>query len=185
MIFSEVATWFMIETTAVVLYPNGVRNISTSSQAASALEPLVKSFAHAGTISEILFVLGVIGTGALAVPVFAASSSYAVCELFGWEESLALRPSQAPGFYWTMLAGTTVGVLLNYVGINPIKALIYSAVINGVIAVPIIFMLIRIANNKKIMGQYTSGKLSNLFSIATFTFMALAAVLMLYTFIAK
>jgi len=185
MIFSEVATWFMIETTAVVLYPNGVRDIETSSQAASALEPLVKSFAHAGKISEILFVLGVIGTGALAVPIFAASSSYAVCELFGWEESLALRPSQAPGFYWTMLAGTVVGVLLNYVGINPIKALIYSAVINGLIAVPIIFMLIRIANNKKIMGQYTSGTLSNLFSIATFTFMALAAVLMLYTFIAK
>jgi Mn2+/Fe2+ NRAMP family transporter len=185
MIFSEVAAWFMIETTAVVLYPNGARNINTSAQAASALEPLVKSFAHAGKISEVLFALGIIGTGALAVPIFAASSSYALCELFGWEESLALRPSEAPGFYWTMLAGTTLGVLLNYVGIDPIKALIYTAVINGLIAVPIIFMLIRIANNKKIMGKYTSGKLSNLFSVATFTLMALAAVLMLYTFLLK
>lgn len=183
MFFSELATWFMIETAAVVLYPSGVRDIETSSQAAMALSPLVRTFAHAGKISELLFALGVIGTGALAVPIFAASSSYAVCELFGWKESLALKPSQAPGFYWTILAGTGIGVLFNYAGIDPIKALIYSAVINGVIAVPIIFLLIRISNNKKIMGQYTSGKLSNIFSISTFLFMALAAVLMSYKFI--
>lgn len=183
MIFSEIATWFIIETTAVVLYANGVRNISTSAQAASALEPLVRNFAHAGKISEILFALGVIGTGALAVPIFAASSSYAVCELFGWAESLALKPGQARGFYWTMLAGTIIGVLLNYCGFNPIKLLIYAAVINGVAAVPIIFILIRISNNKKIMGAYTSGKLSNIFGGATFAVMALAAGLMLYTFV--
>jgi len=185
MIFSEVTTWFIIETTAVVLFAHGVKDINTSAQAASALEPFVKSFAHAGNLSEILFALGIIGTGALAVPIFAASSSYAVCEVFGWEESLALKPSQAPGFYWTMLIGTVVGVVLNYVGVNPIKALIYTAVINGVIAVPIIFMLIRICNNKKIMGEYTSGKLSNVFSIATFALMAFAAIVMLYTFVVK
>lgn len=185
MLFSEVATWFIIETAAVVLYPSGIRDIQTSSQAASALEPLVRTFAHAGKISEVLFVLGVIGTGALAVPIFAASSSYAVCELFGWRESLALKPRQAPGFYWIILAGTVIGVIFNYAGLNPIKALIYSAVINGVIAVPIIFMLIRISNNKRIMGEYTSGRLSNTFSIATFAFMALAAVLMIYTSLFK
>ena len=111
MVLSEVATWFIIETTAVVLYANGIRDITTSAQAASALEPLVKSFAHAGKISEILFALGVIGTGALAVPIFAASSSYAVCELFEWKEGLALKPRQAPGFYWTMVAGIVMGVL--------------------------------------------------------------------------
>ncbi len=185
MVLSEVATWFIIETTAVVLYANGIHDITTSAQAASALKPLVKSFAHAGKISEILFALGVIGTGALAVPIFAASSSYAVCELFEWKEGLALKPRQAPGFYWTMVAGIVMGVLLNYAGMNPIKLLIYAAVINGVAAVPIIFMLIRISNNKKIMGRFTSGWLSNLISGITFAVMALAAALMLYAFIVK
>ena len=185
MLFSEVAAWFIIETAAVVLYPNGVRNIQTSAQAASALAPLVSTFAHAGTISKVLFVLGVIGTGSLAVPIFAASSSYAVCELFGWRESLALKPGQAPGFYWVIFAGTAIGVIFNYAGLDPIKALIYSAVINGVIAVPIIFMLIRISNNKQIMGKYTSGTLSRIVSGATFALMALAALLMLYTSIFK
>ena len=185
MIFSEIAAWFIIETTAVVLFPAGIRDINTSAQAASALEPLVKTFAHAGKVSEVLFALGVLGTGALAVPIFAASSAYAVAECFGWKESLELRPRQARGFYWTILAGTVIGALLNYIGVNPIKALIYTAVINGVIAVPIIFILIRIANNKKIMGEYTSGALSNVCSIATFAFMALAASLMLYTLVFK
>ena len=185
MLFSEVAAWFIIETAAVVLYPNGVRNIQTSAQAASALAPLVRTFAHAGKISQSVFALGIVGTGALAVPIFAASSSYAVSELFGWRESLALKPRQAPGFYWVILAGTAIGVIFNYAGLDPIKALIYSAVINGVIAVPIIFMLIRISNNKKIMGKYTSGVLSRIFSGATFVLMGLAALLMLYTLVFK
>ena len=185
MIFSEVTTWFILETTAVVFYAGGIRDINSSAQAAGALEPLVKSFPHAGKISELLFAVGVIGTGALAVPIFAATSAYAVAELFGWKESLALKPQKARGFYWIMILGTVIGIFLNYLGINPIKALIYAAVINGVIAVPIIYMLIRISNNKQIMGEYTSGALSNTFSIATFVFMALATVLMFYSFFAK
>lgn len=180
---SEVATWFIMETTAVVLYANGVKDITTSAQAASALEPLVHSFPHAGKLSEILFAAGIIGTGALAVPIFAASSSYAICELLDWSEGLDLKPRQAPGFYWLMLAGTAVGVFQNYLGLNPIKMLIYSAVINGVAAVPTIFMLIMMANNKKIMGSHVNGMLSNVVSWITLAVMAGSASLMLYTFV--
>jgi len=182
MLASEVATWFIIETTAVVLYANGIRNITTSAQAARALEPLVKGFSHAGRISEILFAAGVIGTGALAVPIFAATSSYALCDLLEWKEGLDLTPRQAPAFYWVMLAGTAAGVLQNYLGFNAIKLLIYSAVINGVVAVPIIFMLIVIANNKKIMGEFVSRALSNVVSIATLIVMSVSAGLMMYAF---
>ncbi|WP_348266103.1 divalent metal cation transporter [Edaphobacter paludis] len=185
MFASEVATWFIIETTAVVLYVNGVRDITTSAQAARALDPLVESFPHAGKISEILFAAGVIGTGALAVPIFAAVSSYALCELLEWNEGLDLTPKQAPGFYWIMLAGTSVGVLQNYLGFNPIKLLIYSAVINGIVSVPIIFMLIIIANNSKIMGKYANRMLSNVISIATLAVMTISAGLMMYSFFAK
>lgn len=185
MLASEVATWFMIETTAVVLFANGIRNIRTSAEAAQALEPLVHGFAHAGRISEILFTAGVIGTGALAVPIFAATSSYALCDLLEWKEGLYLTLSQAPGFYWLMLGGTAVGVLQNYMGFNPIKLLIYTAVINGVVAVPIIFMLILIANNKKIMGDYASRALSNAVSIATLVVMSASAGLMMYEFVRR
>jgi Mn2+/Fe2+ NRAMP family transporter len=182
MFASEVATWFIIETTAVVLYARGIRDITTSAQAARALEPLVESFPHAGKISEILFAAGVIGTGALAVPIFAATSAYALCELLEWNEGLDLMPRQAPGFYWIMLAGTFIGVLQNYLGFNPIKLLIYSAVINGLVSVPIIFMLIMIANSGKIMGQYVNGTLSNVVSISTLAAMTISAGLMMYTF---
>src|SRR5581483_1526144 len=167
MFASEIATWFIIETTAVVLYAHGIRDISTSAQAAQALEPLVASFHYAGVVSKVLFASGVIGTGALAIPIFAATSSYALCELLEWKEGLDLKPRQAPGFYWIMLGGTAVGVLENYVRVNPIKMLIYTAVINGIVAVPVILMLILIANNKRIMGDRASGVWSNIGSLAT------------------
>jgi NRAMP (natural resistance-associated macrophage protein)-like metal ion transporter len=180
MFFSEITAWFIIMTTATVLFANGVNDISSAAQAASALEPLVQSFPYSGTIARTLFALGIIGTGFLAIPIFAASSSYAISELFDWDEGLSKTFSQARGFYAIIIAGTLVGLLMNFMGLDPIKMLIYTAVINGIIAVPIIFMLIRIANNKKIMGHRTNGWISNTFTIITFLAMGIAALLILY-----
>ncbi len=183
MTFSEIATWFIMLTTAEVLYSHGVRNIRSAAQAAAALEPFVQRFPHAGEISKFLFAFGIVGTGLLAVPIFAATSAYALCDCFGWRDSLALRFRQARVFYGVMIAGTGVGVLLNYIGIDPIKALIYSAVLNGVVALPMIFLLIRIAGREDIMGEHVSGPASRIFTGITLVCMTLAAVLAVYTFV--
>jgi len=183
MFFSELATWFIIITTAAVLHNNGVTDISTAAQAAAAIEPLVHVFPHAGKISEILFSAGIIGTGFLAIPIFAASSSYAVSEIFEWNEGLSKTFSQARNFYLVIILGCLVGLLINFIGINPIKALVYTAILNGFAAVPIIFLLIKITGNKAIMGPNTSGFWSRLFSWLTFGGMASAALLAVYNFL--
>jgi NRAMP (natural resistance-associated macrophage protein)-like metal ion transporter len=180
MVFSELTAWCIMLTTAEVLNANGVTDISSAAQAASALQPLVHNFAHAGKIAEIFFAAGILGTGALAVPIFAATSSYALSELLGWKASLALKYSQAKRFYSVIVAGTLIGMSLNMIGVNPVKALVYTAVLNGVAAVPMIFLLIRITANKKIMGNCVSGRLGSTFSWLAFAGMAAAAVLTVY-----
>lgn len=185
MFFSELATWFIIITTAAVLHGNGITDIKTAAQAASAIEPLVHIFPHAGKISEILFALGIIGTGFLAIPIFAASSSYAVSEIFEWDEGLSKTFNQARNFYLVIILGCAVGLVLNFIGVNPIKALVYTAVLNGFAAVPIIYLLIKISADRKIMGQNTSGALSKFFSWVTFAGMALAALFTIYHFFAR
>jgi len=185
MLFSELTTWFIIITTAAVLHSSGVTDIKTAAQAASALEPLVHSFGHAGKISEILFALGIIGTGFLAIPIFAATSSYAISEMFDWKEGLSKTFHQARNFYWVIIAGSLVGLLINFIGINPIKALVYTAVLNGFVSVPIIFLLIRISSSQKIMGQQKSGTLSQFFTWLTFLAMAAAALFTVFNFLVK
>jgi NRAMP (natural resistance-associated macrophage protein)-like metal ion transporter len=180
MFFSEFTAWFIIMTTASILFVNGIHDINSASQAASALEPLVQSFPYSGSIARLLFAMGIIGTGLLAIPIFAATSSYAISEIFGWNEGLSKNFQEARPFYGVIIAGTLVGLLMNFLGINPIKMLIYTAVINGIIAVPILFMLIRMANNKKIMGHRTNSWLSNVLTIFTFFSMGGAALLILY-----
>jgi NRAMP (natural resistance-associated macrophage protein)-like metal ion transporter len=180
MLFSEITAWCIILTTGEVLHANGVTDIKSAAQAASAIEPLVRTFPHAGKISEVLFALGILGTGALAVPIFAATSSYALSELMGWREGLALKFSQAPRFYLAIVAGTVIGICINVLGVDPIKALVYTAVLNGVVAVPMIFLLIRITGNKQIMGRNTSGRLGSTLSWITFAAMGLAAVVTVY-----
>ncbi len=180
MVFSNLTTWFIIMTTAVVLHAKGIVDIQSAGQAAQALEPLVQSFPHAGKIAEVLFALGIIGTGFLAIPVFAATSSYAVSEIFGWHEGLANKFNQARGFYGIIILGTLVGLLMNLTGINPVKALIYTAIINGIIAVPIIFMVWKIGNNKRIMGHRTNGKASNFFIGITFLAMFVGSLITIY-----
>ena len=176
MCFSEIATWFIIVTTAVVLHAHGVTNIATAAQAAQAIEPLVKSFPYSGKIAEILFAAGIIGTGMLAIPIFAASSSYPITEMLSWREGLNYKFKEAHGFYGTIAAGMLVGLLLNFIGVDPIKALVYTAVLNGIIAVPLILMLIFISGNREIMGSHVSGKLSKVFSWIAFIGMAGAAI---------
>lgn len=181
MLFSNFVTWCIIVTTATVLNAHGITDIKTSADAARALEPLVNTFPNAGLIAKLLFATGVIGLGLLAVPVLSASASYAVSEAFNWRASLNFKLKRAHGFYGVITIATLVGLLINFVGIDPIKALIIAAVINGVVAVPLIFIIAKIASSEEIMGEYKSGKISNIFVWLTFALMGIAAVLMFWT----
>ncbi len=183
MIFSEVGTWAIIVVAATVLHQNGVTNIGTAADAARALEPLVKSFPDAGFMSKLLFSVGIVGLGLLSVPVLAGSAAYALSEAFNWKEGLSLKLKKAHGFYGVITIATLLGLLINFIGINPFQALIFTAVINGVVAVPLIFIIWRVAKNEKIMGEFKSGKLSNIFVFLTFVGMLAAAIAMLATFI--
>ena len=182
MLCSEIITFFIIVTTAATLHVHGITNIQTPIQAASALQPLVHSFPHAGLITKILFSIGIIGIGFLAVPIFAGSSSYAIAETFGFKEGLSQTFNQAKIFYLIIIASTVVGVLINFLGINPFSALIYTAVLNGIIAVPLIGMILLITNNKKIMGTHTNGWLTNTIGIVTFVVMGFSAAFAIYSF---
>lgn len=182
MLFSEVGTWAIIVTTAVVLNAHGITNIATSADAAKALEPLVHTFPNAGFYAKLLFAAGVVGLGLLAVPVLAGSASYALSEAFSWKEGLNLKLKKAHGFYGVITIATLIGLLINFIGIDPIKALVYTAVINGVVAVPLIFIVALVAKNEKIMGKYKSGWLSKLFVGITFIGMGAAAIAMFLTF---
>lgn len=176
MLSSETATWFIIFTTGSVLHTHGITNITTADQAAAALEPLVHSFPNAGLLAKLLFATGILGVGLLGIPVLAGSAAYAVAEAFHWREGLSKTFRQAPGFYVVIGTATLVGILLNLLGINPISALVYSAVINGVVAVPLLVLILLVANKRSIMGAHTNGWLSNIMGILTTAAMAAAAV---------
>lgn len=182
MFVSELATWSIIVVTAAVLNSHGIINIATSADAAKALEPLVSTFPNAGFLAKLLFAVGVIGLGLLAVPVLAGSASYALSEAFSWKEGLSLKLKKAHGFYGVITIATLIGLLINFIGIDPIKALVYTAVINGVVAVPLILVISFVAKNEKIMGEYKSGWLSKSLVWMTFAGMGAAAVAMLLTF---
>jgi Mn2+/Fe2+ NRAMP family transporter len=170
-------------TTATVLNKNGITNIATPADAAKALEPLVRSFPNAGYAAKVIFSTGVIGSGLLAIPVLSGSASYAVAEAFNWQASLSQKLNRAHGFYGVITIATLIGLMINFVGIDPIRALIVTAVINGVVAVPLIYVIARIANNSEVMGPYKSGWLSNLLLWLTFVFMGTAAIGMFATYV--
>lgn len=181
MLFSELSTWCIIVVAATVLHANGIVNVQTSADAAQALEPLVHSFPNAGMLAKIIFSTGIIGLGLLGVPVLSASASYALSEVFNFKEGLGLKLKRAHGFYGIITIATLIGLLINFIGINPIQALVYSAVFNGVAAVPLIFLIARIARNEKIMGTYKSGILSNVLVWITFLLMGASVVGLFYT----
>jgi NRAMP (natural resistance-associated macrophage protein)-like metal ion transporter len=181
MVFSEFATWSMIVVAATVLHQNGITNVASAADAAKALEPLVQTFPHSGFLAKLIFAVGIIGLGLLGIPVLAGSAAYALSEAFNMKEGLNRKLKEAHGFYGVITIATLVGLVINFVGIDPIKALVFTAVFNGVAAVPLIFAIGRIARNRKIMGDYRSGWLSNIVVWITFLVMLASAVAMFYT----
>ena len=151
MAFSSIVSLAIVFATAATLHANGVLDIGTSAQAAEALRPIAGNFAFA------LFSLGIIGTGLLAVPVLAGSAAYAVTEMFGIASSLDAKPTKARLFYGTIAVTTMLGVSLQYVGIDPARALYWAAVVNGVLAAPLMVMMMLIARNPRAMGRLTLG----------------------------
>ncbi len=180
MIISEITTWSIMVVAGTVLHNSGVTDIKTAADAAKALEPLVHSFPHSGYLSKLIFSIGIIGLGFLAVPVLSGSAAYAVSEAVNWESGLNLKLKKAHGFYGVITIATIIGLIINFVGIDPVKALVYSAVLNGVAAVPLIFLIIKISLNNKIMGEYKSGLLSKIVLWITFIAMGSAAIAMFY-----
>jgi len=150
--FSNAVALFIILTTAATLHAHGVTNIQTSSDAAEALKPIAGQFAFA------IFAVGIIGTGFLAIPVLAGSAAYALGETFGWHVGLSRRLSRAKAFYAAIAVATLVGVLLNNSPIDPIKALFWSAVINGIVAVPVMALMMHLSSNNAAMGDFRLGR---------------------------
>ena len=174
MLFSNVVMFFIILTAGSVLFPAGIKQINTVEQAAKALEPLAGSFTYW------IFGIGVIGTGLLAIPVLAGSQSYMLAETFGWKAGLDKRFPQARSFYISIIISLLVGLSLNFIGITPIQALLYTAILYGLTAPVLIAIILHIGNNKKIMKTHTNSKLSNILGVITLVLMTSAAIALLY-----
>lgn len=174
MLFSNIVMFFIILTTGTVLFNGGIHQIDTVEQAAKALEPL------AGEGAYYLFAIGVIGTGFLAIPVLSGSLSYIISETFGWEEGLDKKFHEAKPFYMVIIISLLIGLAINYIGISPIQALIYSAILYGLTSPVIIAIVMHIANNKSVMKEFTNGRWSNAMGVITLLLMTLAAIIMLY-----
>mgnify|MGYP003341737030 FL=1 len=181
MSISQIGSWFMIITAAVVLHENGVNNIGTAADAAKALEPLVEGFPHAGTLAKLLFALGVIGMGLLGIPVLAGSVAYAVSDAFGWREGLDYKLKQAKQFYGVIIFSTVMGWFITVIGIDPIKSLVFAAVINGLVAVPLLFLIAKISKNTAVMGALAGKKLSRIFLNIAFIVMFVCALMLVGT----
>lgn len=179
MALAQLIMWSVITTTAGSLHTHGITDIQTADQAAKALQPLVKTFPNAGEIAKTIFALGIIGTGMLAVPVMAGASGYALSDVLGWKEGLSKKFTQAKKFYLVIAASTVIGLWINFVNIDPIKALLYTAIINGVVAIPIFIAIMRIANDRKILKDKVNGKISNVIGYTTIVIMAVSVVTML------
>ena len=175
MILSNVIGFFIIITTAATLHAHGVTQIDTAAQAAEALRPL------AGPLAFFLFALGIIGTGLLAVPVLAGSAGYAVAESFGWESSLELPARGAPGFYLIVAASTLAGLGAALTPLDPIRMLFWSAVVNGIVAVPLMVAMMLVVANRKIMGKFAASRALMIGGWAATALMAVVVAAMLIT----
>jgi Mn2+/Fe2+ NRAMP family transporter len=148
MAFSNAVAFFIILTAASTLHAHGITNVSTCEQAASALEPI------AGRFAAVLFVCGIVGTGLLAVPVLGASAAYGIAEGCNWRASLEYTPSQAPRFYGVICVATVIGLVMNFLHIDPVKALVWAAVLNGIVAAPLMIVIMLMASSRKVMGKF-------------------------------
>ena len=174
MTFSGMVMYFIILTTGTVLFNGGIHQIDTVEEAAIALKPL------AGDLAYLLFAVGIIGTGLLAIPVLSGSLSYIITETFGWEQGLDKKFHEAKAFYAVIAVSLVLGLSLNYVGISPVKALIYTAILYGLTAPVLIAIILHICNNKNVMGQFTNSKRSNIFGFSALILMTVAAGALLY-----
>lgn len=175
MFFSNVVMFAIIATAASTLFASGITNIETADQAAKALEPI------AGKFSSVLFTLGIIGTGLLAIPVLAGAAAYAVSEIFNWKEGLNRSFRQAKAFYAVIISSTVIGFLITLLKISPFKALFYTALIYGLISPVLILVILIISNNYKIMGKYKNKPVTNILGVLTLVIMASAAIAFFFT----
>lgn len=175
MFLSNLVMFFIIAVCGWVLFPHGITNITSAAQAAEALRPF------AGDATYYLFAIGIIGTGMLAIPVLAGSSSYAVSESLRWKGSLHSPLKQAHAFYGVIIISMLVGLGLNFIGLDPIKALIYSAAANGIVAPFVLFFIVRLSSNRKLMGHWTNHRSTTLIGWMTTFLMAAAGLAALWS----
>lgn len=174
MFLSNLVMFFIIAACAATLFNSGVLNIQTAADAAEALRPIAGDYAY------ILFALGVIGTGMLAIPVLAGSASYAISESFGWKHGLYRKLKEANAFYGIIIISTLLGVLMNFAGVDTIKALIFSAVVNGMVAPVILVMVLLLSSNRKLMGEWTNHPVATILGWLITILMAIAGIATIY-----
>ena len=177
MFLSNVVMFFIIAACASVLFTHGITNINTASQAALALKPF------AGNLAFWLFAIGIIGVGLLAIPVMAGASAYAISESLGKRQGLSKKLREAYSFYGVIIISMLIGLAINFIGLNPIKALIYSAVLNGIVAPIILVLILLIARNQKIMGRWKNGKVSASFGWILVILMTMSGLAAIYSMI--
>ena len=172
MTYSNIVMWAIIATAAATLGTAGITTVSTAQHAALALKPLAGSFAFT------LFSLGIIGIGLMAVPVLAGSAAYALAETFRWREGLYLKFKQAPAFYWVIMSSVGVGLVITLLGVNPIRLLYYSAVINGIVSVPLLATIVVLASNRKVMGEHVTTRFQTILGWLLFSVVTVAVLLL-------
>jgi Mn2+/Fe2+ NRAMP family transporter len=173
MLLAHVVFYFIVLTTAATLHPAGITEINTAKEAAESLRPL------AGDAATVLFAIGFIGSGLLAIPVLAGSAAYAVAEVFDWREGLESKPRQAPQFYTVIAVSTLVGLVIAISGVGAIRALFVEAIVNGVVAPVLILAILAVSNDKRVMSEHVNGWLSNLVGVLAALTMGFAAIAML------
>jgi len=176
MLFSNLAMFFIIAVCGAVLFPAGITNINTAAEAAAALKPL------AGNYASLLFALGIFGVGLLGVPVLAGSASYAVSESFGWKEGLNKKLSQAKAFYGVIIFSMLIGLAMNFIGLNPIKALIWAAIFNGLVAPVVLVLIVLLASSRQVMGRWVNRPLTNILGWVVAGVMIVVGLATIYSF---
>lgn len=179
MIFAQIITMAIVLTTAATLHEQDITHIETPHQIADALRPLAGDWAY------VLFAVGIIGIGLQAVPVLTGGLAYAFAETFGFKEGLNKPPQKAKAFYAIIAISTVIGALMNMIGINPVQALYYSSIINGIISVPLIFVIIKLSDDPRVIGHFKTPKVHRLIAWITFLFVGLSSVLLIYNLLPK
>ncbi len=177
MLFSNLIMFFIIVTCGTALFPNGITNIGTAADAALALRPFAGDFAF------FIFAVGVIGIGLLAIPILAGSASYAMSETFGWKTGLYRKLKNATSFYGIIIVAMILGIILNFIGLDPIKALIYAAVLNGIVSPVMLYFIVKLSSSEEVMGQFKNKKIGNIlgwFSVAVLTVVSVGTIIFIF-----